>query len=100
MPCYWYSESLKHEIYYVDEQTCDYQQFSIDYRNIDNIKEKWYKIMLYKPNDLIIKNSDDIKKCKWLVNDSYTNYINNIDNDDNDYEKYEWDFVNHCIKKD
>lgn len=95
MPCFWYEEGMSHEKYYVDEQTCDYQHFGLDY-DIDQVKNKWYKIMLYKPKGVIIKGTENLDKCKWLVSESYSEYIGSDDN--TDYEKYEWDFKNHCIK--
>lgn len=94
MPCFWYEEGMPHEIYYVDEQTCDYQHFGLNYDN--EIKTKWYKIMLYKPKGMTITGTENLDKCKWLVSDSYSDYLGS--DDDTDYEKYEWDFKNHCIK--
>ena len=90
MPCFWYEEGMTHEIYYVDEQTCDYQHLGYD------IKNKWYKIMLYKPKGMTITGTENLDKCKWLVSESYSDLLGS--DDDTDYEKYEWDFKNHCIK--
>lgn len=94
MPCFWYEEGMPHEIYYVDEQTCDYQHFGLNHDN--EIKNKWYKIMLYKPKGMTITGTENSDKCKWLVSESYSDYLGS--DDDTDYEKYEWDFKNHCIK--
>ena len=103
MPCYWYIEGDNQEKYYIDEQTCDWYNFieNDDFNNNDRETRKWWKIMLYKPSNIDIK---DVKKeqCKWLVEDCYHTMLTIYDSDDDytDYEQYEWDFTNHCIKKD
>lgn len=99
MPCYLYIEGESKEKIYVDEQTCDYYLF----KDIDNVPKYW-KLMLYKPDNIEHVNKGNIHLCKWLVNESYHDFVSNDDNDDSnddtDYEYYEWDFKNHCIKKD
>lgn len=104
MPCYWYIEGDEHEKYYIDEQTCDWYNFfeNDEFNNNEKETRKWWKIMLYKPSNIDTK---DIKKeqCKWLVDDCYHSMINIYDKeevDESEYLKYEWDFKNHCIKKD
>ena len=39
---------------------------------------------------MIIKGTENLDKCKWLVSESYSDYTK--DDNDTDYEKYEWDF--------
>lgn len=95
MPCYLYIEGESKEKFYVDEQTCDYYLFN----DIDNVPKYW-KLMLYKPNNIKHVDKNNIHLCKWLVNESYHDFISDDSNDDTDYEYYDWDFKNHCIKKD
>lgn len=45
-------------------------------------------------------DKNNIHLCKWLVNESYHELVYDDSDDDTDYEYYEWDFKNHCIKKD
>ena len=35
MPCYLWMEGMDKEVYYVDEQTCDYQLFGGNYDHIE-----------------------------------------------------------------
>lgn len=104
MPCYWYDEDIGKYSFYIDEQTCDEHKFfdNNDFSINEKETRKWWKLMLYKPNDIEKVTKDNIKCCKWLVEDCYHHMINVYDDpqDDTDYEKYEWDFKNHCIKKD
>ena len=99
MPCYLYIEGESKEKFYVDEQTCDYYLF----KDIDNVPKYW-KLMLYKPNNIKHVDKNNIHLCKWLVNESYHDFVSNDDkdnsNDDTEYEYYEWDFNKHCIKLD
>jgi len=94
MPCYFFIEGDKAEKYYVDEQTCDYYNFKTE----NDYDKKFWKIMLYKPFDIKKLTKENIKECKWLVEDCYHNYIGDTSDDNTDYEKYEWDFKNHRIK--
>ena len=71
--------------------------------DIDNVPKYW-KLMLYKPDNIEHVNKGNIHLCKWLVNESYHDFVSNDDNDDSnddtDYEYYEWNFNKHCIKLD
>lgn len=99
IPCYLYIEDEPTEKFYIDEQTCDYYLF----KDIDNVPKYW-KIMLYKPDNIEHINKDNINLCKWLVTESYHDFISPNSNDDNTdyeyYEYYEWDFKKHSIKID
>ena len=95
MPCYLYIEGESKEKFYVDEQTCDYYLF-----NDKDAEPKFWKIMLYKPNNIKHVDKNNIHLCKWLVNESYHDFVYDDSDDDTDYEYYEWDFKNHCVKKD
>lgn len=44
--------------------------------------------------------TNNIHLCKWLVNESYHELVYDDSDDDTDYEYYDWDFKNHCVKKD
>ena len=94
MPCYLYIEGESKEKFYVDEQTCDYYLF-----NDKDAEPKFWKIMLYKPNNIKHVDKNNIHLCKWLVNESYHELVYDDSDDDTDYEYYEWDFKKHCIKK-
>lgn len=104
LPCYWYEEGNGKEEFYIDEQNCDYHKFidSNIFNNNEKETRKWWKIMLYKPSNVKDITKETYPLCKWLVEDSYHSMRNIYDNDDDDidYEKYEWDFTNHCIKRD
>ena len=59
MPCYLYIEGESKEKFYVDEQTCDYYLF----KDIDNVPKYW-KLMLYKPDNIEHVNKGNIHLCK------------------------------------
>lgn len=107
VPNYWYEEGTKKEHFWADSQNLWYYKFS-EWLTENGIEDsdgnpildengepkkdprKWYIIAPYKPEGTkITEENKDL--VKWLVEDCYLG---------EDYEYYEWDFDNHCIKKD